>query len=630
LEHPYKTGRHKGDLGVFYGERYFTVTGKPWNGNKLDITDVPVELLKQLCDPIINYKPKTTIDLDAINNTKPMHTKPETDEDIISIIKNSANSSKFQLLMDGDISGYPSNSEADMALASMVAFYSDYSEQIIRIMRYSRLSREKWNREDYLPRTVARALELKTASYDPEYSLPKMNTVLPISCVTQSELNKKIERAKENHKLPLFPDLFADYADMKIPYLFKNYMGAAKVVSYSLEEYHFASLLAVASMAIGRRASVDVAMTKIYPNVFCMIVGHTTISGKSVACNIAINKLSKAILMDKGGITPPWKTKLMRDTQTAPGFLQELQSCHNNLWYYDECSSFFDDAIGHNSAIIPHLCHVYDGTPVSITYSRRGKKKDGEDQDYMYVCESPFVSLLFNTTISNVEEISTEKMFNSGFFPRFMWFWGEGGEPKQNKSDTTIQGKIIDDVASKLKEIREQLDSLKENDINFSVNGVIEQWRLETTCKFLDKEGENTRAAIGRAFIQAYKLAMIFTLCDDEERKKILASKANKVKIPDHYAKMALFIISKYLLPRTIRVFELRTINDQRNKQVMVSKALDHYGGAATLSDVGRYTKLNKKDLKDTLETMVENGEIDMTTIESGGPKPKTWVTKNC
>jgi hypothetical protein len=123
---------------------------------------------------------------------------------------------------------------------------------------------------------------------------------------------------------------------------------------------------------------------------------------------------------------------------------------------------------------------------------------------------------------------------------------------------------------------------------------------------------------------------MIFTLCDDEERKKILASKANKVKIPDHYAKMALFIISKYLLPRTIRVFELRTINDQRNKQVMVSKALDHYGGAATLSDVGRYTKLNKKDLKDTLETMVENGEIDMTTIESGGPKPKTWVTKNC
>lgn len=50
-------------------------------------------------------------------------------------------------------------SEADMALAAHLGFWTGrHGERIERLMQRSALKREKWDRDDYLPRTIARAL----------------------------------------------------------------------------------------------------------------------------------------------------------------------------------------------------------------------------------------------------------------------------------------------------------------------------------------------------------------------------------------------------------------------------------------------------------------------------------------
>lgn len=72
-----------------------------------------------------------------------------TDEQIYNMASTAANAEKFNMLWSGNISGYPSQSEADFALLSMLAFYSCDNEQVRRLFRYSALGkREKAQKND--------------------------------------------------------------------------------------------------------------------------------------------------------------------------------------------------------------------------------------------------------------------------------------------------------------------------------------------------------------------------------------------------------------------------------------------------------------------------------------------------
>lgn len=64
----------------------------------------------------------------------------------------------FKALFSGDWSGYSSQSEADLRLCQLLAFWCDRNPaQIDRIFRSSGLYRRKWEREGYLRRTIERA-----------------------------------------------------------------------------------------------------------------------------------------------------------------------------------------------------------------------------------------------------------------------------------------------------------------------------------------------------------------------------------------------------------------------------------------------------------------------------------------
>ena len=69
-----------------------------------------------------------------------------TDESIIEKAILSKQGHKFSKLCNGDISDYPSHSEADLALTSILAFYCNGNkEQIDRLYRKSDLYRAKWD-----------------------------------------------------------------------------------------------------------------------------------------------------------------------------------------------------------------------------------------------------------------------------------------------------------------------------------------------------------------------------------------------------------------------------------------------------------------------------------------------------
>jgi hypothetical protein len=73
---------------------------------------------------------------------------------------------KGRRLMEGDTAGCRSDSEADLALLGKLAFYTQGEEQLERIWRDSGLYREKLERADYRRRTIAKALERVTETYE--------------------------------------------------------------------------------------------------------------------------------------------------------------------------------------------------------------------------------------------------------------------------------------------------------------------------------------------------------------------------------------------------------------------------------------------------------------------------------
>lgn len=143
----------------FYSQgRYFCLTGHRVPGSPAEVCDVSDAL-----GPIY----AGIFGADAKGNGKPhSNGSAPTDDEILRAIGASRTCDKVTRLLAGDTAGFPSPSEADLALASHLAFWTRDAGQVERMMRTSLLSREKWSRDDYLQRTISKALATVTESYD--------------------------------------------------------------------------------------------------------------------------------------------------------------------------------------------------------------------------------------------------------------------------------------------------------------------------------------------------------------------------------------------------------------------------------------------------------------------------------
>ena len=88
---------------------------------------------------------------------------------------NASNGAKFERLWKGNTGGYDSQSEADMALCNLLAFWTGGDQtRIDELFRQSGLLREKWDEVHYADgstygeKTIERAVQNTSAFYDPE------------------------------------------------------------------------------------------------------------------------------------------------------------------------------------------------------------------------------------------------------------------------------------------------------------------------------------------------------------------------------------------------------------------------------------------------------------------------------
>lgn len=134
-------------IEVYTADRYFIMTGNviPGYTTIVDGQKGLDWLLANILDS--NIPGQSSLELDTCEE------QPDTDQEMLNKMCNATNAEKIVGLWQGNWQqyGYPSQSEADMALVDILCYYSPNDAQVRRMFRYSALGqRDKAQRDQYL------------------------------------------------------------------------------------------------------------------------------------------------------------------------------------------------------------------------------------------------------------------------------------------------------------------------------------------------------------------------------------------------------------------------------------------------------------------------------------------------
>ena len=140
-------------LGVemYDGDRFFTFTGDRVNGT--------TKLIYGRQDVINALYREWFGDPEPEMSTGGAAAQPVALDDLALLTKIREKDIALASLLDGDTRGYPSDSEADLAAANRLAFWTGKDKpRMLGIIHGSKLNRHKWARADYANRTLDKAI----------------------------------------------------------------------------------------------------------------------------------------------------------------------------------------------------------------------------------------------------------------------------------------------------------------------------------------------------------------------------------------------------------------------------------------------------------------------------------------
>ncbi len=175
-------GRNRrGSIELYDTARFFTVTGdhleeKP--GRVARRQDALEAIHREYVQDSEGERKSESGQHDAIAEqaaTTEAGTVDLEDEELVEKARNASNGSKFERLWNGNMAGYESQSEADMALCCLLAFWTGGSHTRVDLLfRQSGLLRDKWDDVHYADgstygeKTIERAIANTSDFYDPD------------------------------------------------------------------------------------------------------------------------------------------------------------------------------------------------------------------------------------------------------------------------------------------------------------------------------------------------------------------------------------------------------------------------------------------------------------------------------
>lgn len=196
-ELPAGRNRH-GSVEMYDTGRFFTMTGRAVPDTPPDVRERRVELAS-----VHDTHVAATTDVSSETPPETPESKQEIDDtELVERAKAAENGAKFTRLWRGNTAGYPSQSEADMALCCLLAFWTGRDRaRMDRLFRSSGLMRPKWDEQHfadgstYGEKTIARAVAVTDDVYDPDAGTAPESTDGPTLPTPGSSESAQTEQA---------------------------------------------------------------------------------------------------------------------------------------------------------------------------------------------------------------------------------------------------------------------------------------------------------------------------------------------------------------------------------------------------------------------------------------------------
>ena len=487
-------GRKHGNIEVYPEGRYLTFTGRVLKA----CTVRTIEPRKTELDAFLAEhfpEPKTENRAGAASNCN----GHLSDHEVIELALGAKNGAKVRTLLNGDHDGYPSASEADMALCSLLAFYTQDQTQIDRLYRGSRLFRDKWDEKHYGDgatygeRTIRKAIAGATETYSGKAEGDKSQK-WPQGA---SQVEKIIEEEADAKDLEPAGVAVRNFPEAAWTGLFRRWRDIAAPCTEAPVESLWGAFLVAAGLILGRNVWRS-SPRPLYPNFYLLLVGQTGDSRKST-----VLWLAEELLQRVGG-----DVAIIKGIVSTEGLLEALAAKEETraLGYADEFRSLLAVARRKGTQdILPRLQSLHS-CPSQDTVTRKEKST---------TAVKPFLSFITATPQAFVDDLLGELEITGGFLNRFLIITGEVQNPKPMvKPPSEV---AWDSVVRPLREIAKRV---AENACHAEFNPEAEQLWIEFYTQWRTKRKTcNPRTAdlSARTFEHVLKMAVVYSVLAGEQ-----------------------------------------------------------------------------------------------------------------
>lgn len=481
------TGCRRDGVEVYSQQRFIICTGDV-------VLQKPVEHRQEMLDLLV-----AEIRAAAQTNHIELAEQPEviSDEELWSKAAEASNGDKFNQLWAGDWAGmgYPSQSEADLSLLSMLCFYSRSNEQVRRLFRMSGLGKrdkaQKNNR--YIDRTLA-MIRGRQEREDIAAEVARVNAV------------QMVERAAPQKLINVPTPSTLDWPPGIIGFLAQWFYSIAP---RPVQEVAIVSALGFFAGICGRAYNINGSGL----NLYVVLVARSAI-GKE-AMHSGISKLIHSLLSS----CPTVSNYIdFADYASGPALVKSLSNRNSfcnvaGEWGRKMRKMSDDHNDGPMSSLRTVMTNLYQkssaGTIVGgIGYS--DKEKDIKSTDGVAY------SMIGETTPDTFYESLTNTMMQDGFMSRFIVVEYAGLRPELNPvQDQALQEGFLDHMRNLLDFVSSKFDGFQDVVMSKEARALLEEFDRECDSQINGTDDESWRQMWNRGHLKALKVSGLLAAADN-------------------------------------------------------------------------------------------------------------------
>lgn len=570
-------------------------------------------------------KPEETVELMEVEEVT-------DDRDIVEMAMAASNADKFNALCAGEINDYPSQSEADLALLSIFAYYSRSDEQVRRLFRMSALGkREKAIKNDVYLNYALRKIRAKQpppVDLDGVFAnarallagtAPVVATPTPVDVIQPAPTPAPVpHETQQLDRLTLPPGLVGEIA---------QYVYASS--QRPVPEIALATAIAFVAGVVGRSYNTS---TRAGLSQYIALLAKTG-TGKEAASS----SISRLLTLARAKV--PAATQYIGPSVFASG-----PALHRVLGE----RPCFVSVLGEFGLLLQKMsnrnANAADLTLLKTILDCYGKSGYGEmlhpsvysdKEKNVGAVASPNVTILGESTPESFYDALDEGSITSGFLPRFFILEYEGERPTRNpNAGMPPSDELINRVA-------ELVTIALTTESNNTCLPVMEDSYAKLTLDVFDEYCDNHMRGVGdvqaniwnRAHLKALKLAALIAVgvsphqpvvTQDIAEWAVALVKRDSTRLAARFAKGNIgsgTTKQHSVMEEAIKWYFKTTHKDEKVEAAKQIGWVNHSALMRRLTpqSVFKNSKDPRGDLKKTFQDMIDNGQlvvIDPKTVQ--------------